>query len=79
MLDKTLYVAGKSDMHAFVIPAVSFITILTNRYNEHTYSYIIFIFHKYSKLISDSGTNFEKYKIWRIDQTQKYSKYSTLC
>jgi hypothetical protein len=63
MLDKILYVAGRSDMHAFIILAVSFINILTNRYNEHMYSYIIFIFHKYSKLTSGSGANFEKYKI----------------
>jgi len=58
-----LYVAGKSDRHAFIIPAISFITILANRYNEHPYSNIIFIFRKYSKLASGSGANFEKYKI----------------
>jgi len=69
MVDKTLYVVGKSDRHGFIIPAVSLITILKNRY---IYSYIIFIFHKYSKLTSGSGANFEKYKIRRTDQTQKY-------
>jgi hypothetical protein len=63
MLDKISYVAGNIDMHAFIIPAISFIALLTNGYNEHTYSYIIFMFHKHGKLTSGSGANFEKYKI----------------
>jgi len=79
MLGKILYVAGKCDKHAFIFHATPFITILKNKYNEHKYSYIIFIFHAYSKLTSGSGENFEKYKIRKTGQTQKYFKCFTLC